>query len=192
MLGSRSATALATAWAVVRALGAEGFEALVRRTAEATGRVQAAVEEIPGSAVLGRPTGPLLALAADADAPECERVDPFMLVDAVRERGFLLQAQPACPQPDGTLVPRTAHLTMTAVSLEVVDELVAALIAGADAVRGVAPPSPDPTLVAQVAEQGLPDHLAGVMATLEALPREQSPVLLAQLLQAVIDPDRAG
>ena len=192
MLGSRSATALAAAWAVVRALGAEGFEALVQRTAEATDRVQAAVEEIPGSAVLGRPTGPLLALAADADVPEAERVDPFLLVDAVRERGFLLQAQPACPQPDGTLVPRTAHLTMTAVSLEVVDELVVALIAGADAVRGVAPPSPDPTLVAQVAEQGLPDHLAGVMATLEALPRDQSPVLLAQLLQAVIDPDRAG
>jgi len=125
-------------------------------------------------------------IEADPDV----RVDPFLLVDAVRARGFLLQAQPAFPQPDGTVVPRSAHLTLTPVTLDVAEELVAALAAGASAVRGRPTPRPDPTLVERGAVEGLPTELAPVMATLEALPREQSPALLAQLLAAVVDPDR--
>jgi glutamate/tyrosine decarboxylase-like PLP-dependent enzyme len=187
VLGSRSATALAAAWAVTQALGVSGYTELVARTAEATSRLRRVVEQIDGLRVLGTPTGPLLALTSAGE----RGVDPFLLVDEVRARGFLLQSQPAFTQPDGTVLPRSAHATITPVSLGVVDELGAAIAAAADQVRGARPPQPDLALVAQVAETGLPDRLAGVMATLEALPRDQAPALLAQLLAAVIDPDRS-
>lgn len=192
VLGSRSAVALAAAWAVVRALGSDGYRELVSATAEATAQVRAAIGGVHGLAVLGEPTGPLLALTADAGVDPREQVDPFLLVDAVRDRGFLLQAQPACPQPDGTVVPRSVHLTLTAVSGTIVDELGHALATAADAVRGAPAPVPDPALVADVAERGLPDRLAGVMATLEAVPQDDSPRLLTDLLAAVIDPDGAA
>lgn len=188
VLGSRSATALAAAWALTRALGHDGYAELVRRTAEATTRLRSVVERIEGLSVLGTPTGPLLALTSSGEGG----VDPFLLVDAVRARGFLLQAQPAFTQPDGSLLPRSAHATLTPVSLDIVDELGGAIAAAADEVRGVAPSQPDLALVAQVAETGLPDRLAGVMATLESLPRDQSPTLLARLLAAVIDPDASA
>jgi sphinganine-1-phosphate aldolase len=186
VLGSRSATALAAAWAVTRSLGADGYAELVSRTAQATTRLHSAVDDITGLSVLGAPTGPLLALGSQGE----DGVDPFLLVDAVRARGFLLQAQPAFTQPDGSRLPRSAHATLTPVSYDVVDDLIAAITAAAEEVRGVQPPPPDPALVAQVAQTGLPEQLAPVMATLEALPRDQSPTLLAQLLAAVIDPDR--
>lgn len=192
VLGSRSAVALAAAWAVVRALGSDGYRDLVQTTADATARLRDAIAGVPGLCVLGDPTGPLLALTADQRVEPRAKVDPFLLVDAVRDRGFLLQAQPACPQPDGTVVPRSAHLTLTAVSTTVVDELGSALVAAADAVRGAPAPTPDPALVTDVAEHGLPDRLAGVMATLEAVPRDASPQLLIDLLAAVVDPDGAA
>lgn len=190
VLGSRSAVGMAAAWAVVRTLGEDGYADLVTRTAQATDLVRSALRDVAGLRVLGDPVGPLLAVVADEEADPDVRVDPFLLVDAVRARGFLLQAQPAFPQPDGTVVPRSAHLTLTPVTLDVAEELVAALAAGASAVRGRPTPRPDPTLVERVAVEGLPTELAPVMATLEALPREQSPALLAQLLAAVVDPDR--
>lgn len=187
VLGSRSATALAAAWAVVQALGSAGYADLVAQTAAAAAELRSTIDRIDGLAVTGSPTGPLLAMSAVGESG----VDPFLLVDEVKARGFLLQAQPAAPQPDGTVLPRSAHATLTPVSSRIVGELGAAIADAADAVRGAPAPDPDLALVAQVAESGLPDRLAGVMATLEALPRDQAPALLAQLLAAVIDPDRS-
>jgi hypothetical protein len=95
-------------------------------------------------------------------------------------------------QQGGAPLPRTAHLTVTAVTGVVVDELVGALEAAADAVRGRAAATPDPSLAGRVLTEGLPDELAGVMATLEALPAEVVHPLLIQVLAAAIDPSRAG
>lgn len=189
VLGSRSATALAAAWAVTRTLGHEGYRELVDTTARATAGVRRAIEQIEGLAVLGDPAAGLLAVVADPSAAAEVQVDPFRLVDRVRERGFLLQAQPALDQHDGTRLPRSAHLTITPVTLDVLDELVEALHDGATAARGEPAPVPDPGLVEQVATHGLPDELAGVMATLEALDRQMAPAALTGLLAAAIDPD---
>lgn len=189
VLGSRSATALAAAWAVTQTLGTEGYAELVARTARATEQLATAVADIDGLAVYGTPDTALLALVADPAAPADARVDPFLLVDRVRESGFLLQAQPALTQPDGAVLPRSAHLTITPVTEDIADELAAALRSGAAATRGMPPPSPDPALVEQVARDGLPAELAPVMATLEALDRTTAPAALTALLAAVIDPD---
>ncbi len=109
----------------------------------------------------------------------------------MRRRGFLLQAQPALTQDDGTRLPRTAHLTVTPVTERVADELVQALRAGADEVRGMPPAAPDPTLAERVLAEGLPEDLAVVMATVEALPPEVKHPVLAQVLQGAVDPSRA-
>uniref|UniRef100_UPI003B3B6F3E pyridoxal phosphate-dependent decarboxylase family protein n=1 Tax=Pseudactinotalea sp. TaxID=1926260 RepID=UPI003B3B6F3E len=186
VLGSRSATALAAAWAVTQALGVGGYAELVGRTAEAARQLATRLERVDGLAITGSPAGPLLAVTAAGEGG----VDPFLLVDEVRARGFLLQAQPAYAQPDGTLLLRSAHATLTPVSLQVVDALGDAIAEAADVVRGIEPPTPDPALVARVAANGLPERLAGVMATLEAMPRDQAPAVLTHLLASVIDPDR--
>ncbi len=187
-LGTRSATAMAAAWAVVQVLGDEGYGELTGRIVAAWDVLRATVDGIPGLRVLGDPAPGLLALASTGDA--ATEVDPFHLVDEVRRRGFLLQAQPGFAQPDGTALPRTVHLTVTPVTTTVVDELAATLVAAAEAVRGQSPPEPDLGLVARVAASGLPDDLAVVMATLEALPAGIAEPALAAILQSVIDPDR--
>ncbi|SEE06781.1 pyridoxal phosphate-dependent decarboxylase family protein [Ruania alba] len=189
VLGSRSATSLAAAWAVTRALGTSGYAELVQQTAHATAAVRKALSGISGLSVVGRPAAALLAVAADPDRAPAHQVDPFALVDAVRRRGFLLQAQPAFRQEDGTTLPRTAHLTLTPVTDHVTRDLVAALRAGADEVRGLSPRPPDPDLVGRVAADGLPDEMAPVLATLEAMDSTAAPEALVGLLASVIDPD---
>ncbi|GEL97170.1 pyridoxal phosphate-dependent decarboxylase family protein [Cellulomonas terrae] len=190
ILGSRGAGAMAAAWAVLEVLGTQGLAELVAATRRATDRLVEAAGAVRGLRLVGTPTGPLLALAADDALPAAEQVDPFTLVDEVRRRGFLFQAQPAMVQPDGSVLPRTAHLTVTAVTHRVVEELVATLAAAADAVRGRPAAVPDPSLAGRVLTEGLPDELAGVMATLEALPGDVVHPLLIAVLAAAVDPAR--
>lgn len=192
MLGSRGVGSMAAAWAVLQVLGTDGLGELVAATRSATDVLVAAVAGIDGLRVVGDPTGPLVAVASDETADAGDRVDPFLLIDAVRRRGFLLQAQPAMVQADGSVLPRTAHLTVTPVTQRVVEELVAALGAAADEVRGRAPAAPDPSLAATVLSEGLPDDLAVVMATLEALPAELVRPLLVEVLAATVDPAQEG
>ncbi|MEZ5190137.1 MAG: aminotransferase class V-fold PLP-dependent enzyme [Schumannella sp.] len=137
ILGSKSAGPLAAAWAIVRALGREGFQDLADSCRRSTEALRAAVEGIEGLRVVGSPVGPLLAVAADdAAAPE-RRVDPHHWADAVRTRGWVLQLQPGAQQSDETALPPTTHLTITPVTEAGLPELVPALVAAADEVRGV-------------------------------------------------------
>jgi glutamate/tyrosine decarboxylase-like PLP-dependent enzyme len=186
-LGSKSATALAAAWAVTQALGVEGYRELTADIVEASRALRTVIDSIDGLRIVGSPVPGLLALASDGE----RGVDPFQLVDDMRGRGFVLQAQPGMVQPDGTRLPRTAHLTLTPVSRSVVDELGKALVAAASALRGQVAPRPDLSLVAAVAANGLPHAMAPVLATLEALPRAVAEPALAGILQAVVDPDRS-
>lgn len=190
MLGSRSATALAAAWAVSSALGTHGYAELVAQTAHAAHRVRSALGGIEGLRTVGDPCSALLALQADPTCPPARQIDPFRLVDAMRERGFLVQAQPGLQQRDGTHLPRSAHLTLTPVTATIVPQFLEALTASANQVRGRSAPAPDPALVERVADHGLPDHLAEVMSTLEAMDKAQAPSALISLLAAVIDPDQ--
>jgi len=210
LLGSKSAGALAAAWAIIRALGADGFAQLAARAARATAALRAAVAGIEGLRVVGVPTGPLLAVATDESVPPERRVDPHHWADRVRGAGWVLQQQPGLTQADGIRLPHTTHLTVTPVTETVLDELVAALVAAADAVRGV--PAVDPAqalgaLPAQLPERldsdaaaavlagiglgaggALPDAMAPLMALIEALPHPVAERLLTELLARTIAP----
>lgn len=148
LLGSRSASALAAAWAIVQRLGHDGFAALAARTRRATDALAAALRGIPGLRIVGAPSGPLLALAADRTLPASTRVDPHHWVDRVRSRGWHLQQQPGLVQPDGTRLPPTAHLTVTPVTETALPELLPALRQAADEVRGKLPTNPAAVLAA--------------------------------------------
>lgn len=197
MLGTRSATSLAAAWAIVQTLGTDGYAALTRRVVTATAAVVEAVERVEGLRVLGDRQGPLVAVAADTDLPPERRVDPLLWVAAVRERGFVLQGQPSLTQGDGTVVPHTAHLTITPVTEGLLDELVPALTAAADGVRGHALPSldalshtgiPDPVALADGARSGGDLDLTTILSLIEALPRAESARLLSAFLQRFTAP----
>jgi glutamate/tyrosine decarboxylase-like PLP-dependent enzyme len=197
VLGTRSATSLAAAWAVVQSLGDEGYAALTGRVVRATSAVVSAVEAIEGLRVIGDRMGPLVAVAADESVAAERRVDPLLWVAAVAGHGFVLQGQPSMTQADGTVVPHTAHLTITPVTEGLVDELAAALGDGADTVRGAVLPdlqafsgsgAPDPVVLADAARAGGDLDLTSVLALIEALPRGQSAQLLTAFLQRFMAP----
>jgi glutamate/tyrosine decarboxylase-like PLP-dependent enzyme len=213
MLGSKSAGALAASWAIIQALGSDGFGALAASCARSTRVLVDAVAGIEGLRVVGAPVGPLIAVAADESVPASRRVDPHHWADQVREHGWLLQSQPGLTQSDGTVLPRTTHLTITPVTERVLGELTTALVAAADEVRGVAGVSADdllatlPPLDAQpldsgsafallgamgLGDGGIPDRTAPLLALIEVLPAPLTERLLTELLARLVEPRSAG
>ncbi|PFG19705.1 pyridoxal phosphate-dependent decarboxylase family protein [Serinibacter salmoneus] len=139
LLGSRSAGPAAAAWAILRHLGRRGFEEISRGLAATTSSLAQALSEIEGLRIVGERVGPMIALAADEAVPAAQRVDPHRWADAMGRHGFAIQQQPGHRQADGTRLPHTAHLTITPVTTQVLEPLVAAAAAAAAEVRGAAP-----------------------------------------------------
>jgi glutamate/tyrosine decarboxylase-like PLP-dependent enzyme len=214
LLGSKSAGALAASWAIIQALGARGFAELAESCRRATRGLRDIVGDIEGLRVLGEPTGPLLAVAADDGVPAARSVDPHHWADRARRRGWVLQEQPGLMQADGTRLPHTTHLTITPVTEGRIDELEAALRGAADEARGVPPAdaaallSALPPGLADAGEldsatagrildgiglaggptPGLPDDQAPLLALVEALPRPLAERLLTELLARAVEP----
>ncbi|HLS00666.1 MAG TPA: aspartate aminotransferase family protein, partial [Beutenbergiaceae bacterium] len=181
ILGSRSVTALAASWAVISHLGTEGYRDAVKRIHNATVSLTDVINQIDGMRIVGNPFGPLLALGADDSC--AQPVDPFRLVDELKNHGFLAQAQPG-----HGILPRSAHLTLTPVSADLMDELSTALKTAADAVRGLGPAQPRMELLHSVLESGLPQEQAEIMATLEGLPVQVACPALIDLLGSIANP----
>ena len=139
MAGSKPAGPLAAAWSIAEALGEPGFAELTGRAARATAALHDTLDGIEGLRVMGDPTGPLLAVAADEGVSPERRVDPHHWADAAREAGWQLQLQPGLTQVDGTRLPHTTHLTVTPVTESVVAEIVGvARLRGRRGARGAA------------------------------------------------------
>lgn len=212
LLGSRSGGPLAAAWAITQVLGREGFATLAERARRATVALRDAVAGIDGLRVVGEPVGPLLAVACDDSVDARRRVDPHRWADAAAARGWVLQAQPAFLQPDGSRLPHTTHLTVTPVTESVLGELVPTLVAAADEVRGA--PRPDAadvlagtpradldsdTAAALLGTLGLDGSrigedgpgvgaMAPLLAAVEALPAPVAERLLTELLARLVEP----
>lgn len=137
LLGSRSASPLAAAWAITQHLGERGYAELADSIRRVALSVREAVDGIPGLRVMGDPVGPAIALVADAAAPPAEQVDPHRLADALMAHGWKIQHQPGLTQIDGVRIPHSAHLTLTPVLEQGIEEFTEALRAASDSVRGV-------------------------------------------------------
>ena len=84
--GARSAAPIATAWAVLRHLGWEGYVAIMRDVMATTVCVRDAIASLPPLALVGDPIGPVLACtSSDPDA-----VDIGGVGDAMDDRGWHL------------------------------------------------------------------------------------------------------
>lgn len=216
LLGSKSASPLAAAWAIAEHLGADGYAELTARTARSTAALLATVAGIRGLRVWGSPTGPAFAAIADDSVPAADRVDPHRLADRIAQRGFRLQHQPGFVQVDGTRLPASVHVTVTPVTESRLEELQLALTEAADHVRGRRPVSaalpaaamrmlgysgqrvPGPRaawLLLRLAGaggiargEGTGGDMAGLMALIERLPGPLAESLLVELLARASEP----
>lgn len=136
LLGSRSVSSTAAAWAIVHRLGAAGYQQLTASCASSAHAIEQAVRSIPGVKLWGNPTGPALAIVADTALPASEQVDPHHLADEMARHGFQIQHQPGLMQSNGVRLPHSAHITVTPVTERVLPELITALRDSAAAVRG--------------------------------------------------------
>ncbi len=66
MPGARSATGIATGWAVLTHLGIDGYTQLTRETMEAADAVRRGIDEIPEVHIVGDPVGPMFAIGSDS------------------------------------------------------------------------------------------------------------------------------
>jgi len=86
---SRTGGPIAAAWAILRYLGEEGFQKIVRESQEATARMLEGIASIPGIVVLGDPEMCMYTIASD-------EVSVFEMDDEMRARGWRLLPQFAC------------------------------------------------------------------------------------------------
>ena len=98
ILGSKSAGPLAAAWAIVQALGVDGFAELAASCVRSTAAVAARSTGSRDCASSATPVGPLLAVATDESVPAERRVDPHHWADAAA-RPRLGAAAAARPRP---------------------------------------------------------------------------------------------
>ncbi|MGW4693707.1 pyridoxal phosphate-dependent decarboxylase family protein [Kitasatospora cineracea] len=202
---SKGAGPLAGAWATLQALGADGYRELGRAALDATRRLVAGVGAIDGLRVLGTPDATLVAIGTDP-APGEHPLDLWELADESRGRGFFLQPQLSV---DG--LPASLHVTLTGVSGEGVDGLLAVLRDSVAAVRArgpVAPPAELLALLGQLDFTALDDasfaallpaagldlspgagtRMAGVNRLLDGLPPQLRDRLATRFLSALYSP----
>lgn len=215
LLGSRSVSSLAAAWAIIKRLGDAGYADLTASCVRSVRAITDAVDGIEGLRVWGNPTGPALAVVSDETVPPPRRVDPHHLADDMARRGILIQHQPGRRQPNGERLPHSAHLTVTPVTESLLDELIEALRESARVVRGRPRPRvgwqraalrglgyggtrvPGPEAawrilrIAGAAKLTTDDRLApgmaGLMALVEELPEPVAEALVTELLARVTE-----
>ncbi|WP_193598181.1 pyridoxal phosphate-dependent decarboxylase family protein [Microbacterium sp. YJN-G] len=213
LLGSRSASPLAAAWAITQHLGADGYAELTAAIHRVAVAVRDAVDGIPGLAVMGDPAGPAIALVADTAVLPAEQIDPHRLADELTTHGWRIQHQPGFTQADGVRMPPSAHLTLTPVLEHGVAEFTRALRAASDAVRGRPPARvrtlltgmrllgygeggrvPGPKAAWRLLRLAGADHvsaeqpMAALMALIEQLPAPVAETLLTELLARISEP----
>ena len=128
---------IAGTWAVVTAIGDEGYLRLAAQVFEAVDRIVAAVEAVPALRVVAPPESTLVALATD------DSCDPFTLTDEMVARGWYVQPQLSY---DGQ--PASVHLSVSAATLAGLDDFTTALGESVAAAQAAGPVAVDEGVVA--------------------------------------------
>jgi glutamate/tyrosine decarboxylase-like PLP-dependent enzyme len=106
--GAKPAAPIATAWAVLHALGRDGYVEIVRGLLDTVDRVRACVDGLDGVELVGDPIGPVLALRSDT-------VDLYAVGDVMDDRGWHVNRN---TDPPGL------HVMLSPAHANVVDDLV--------------------------------------------------------------------
>jgi sphinganine-1-phosphate aldolase len=109
--GARPAAPIATAWAVMTHLGADGYTEIVRDLMVTTAKVRGAVDGFDGIDIVGDPIGPVLAFASDT-------IDLAAVADVMDDRGWNLNRN---------TVPPGLHVMLSPAHGAVADALIADL-----------------------------------------------------------------
>jgi glutamate/tyrosine decarboxylase-like PLP-dependent enzyme len=137
MIGTRPGGPIATAWAALRSLGADGYKRLTEKAADAADRLRAGIAATPGLVLVGQSDSTIVSYTALG--PEVERsrftrgrgIDVYAIADRLEAKGWTVDRQHR---------PASIHLTVTANHASIVDEYIADLRAALAEVRA------DPTL----------------------------------------------
>ncbi len=106
--GAKPAAPIATAWAVMHALGRAGYVEVMRGLMATTATVRAAIDGLPGVDLVGDPVGPVLAMRS-------ESIDLAAVGDVMDDRGWHLNRN---------VDPPGLHVMLSPAHAAVVDELV--------------------------------------------------------------------
>jgi sphinganine-1-phosphate aldolase len=134
---TRSGGPIAGTWAVVTAIGDEGYLRLAAQVFEAVDRIVAAIEAVPALRVVAPPESTLVALATD------DSCDPFTLTDEMVARGWYVQPQLSY---DGQAA--SVHLSVSAATLAGLDDFTTALGESVAAAQAAGPVAVDEGVVA--------------------------------------------
>lgn len=115
MQSTKSAGPLAGAWAVLHALGDDGYLEIARRLLEAKERLVAGIRALPAYRVLGDPDLPLIAFTS-------KEKNVFQVIDAMNARGWYVQ-----PQLRMGAYPENIHLSVNPSNVPHTDALLADL-----------------------------------------------------------------
>jgi glutamate/tyrosine decarboxylase-like PLP-dependent enzyme len=140
MQSTKSGGPLAGAWAVVESLGDAGYLALARDVFTAVDRIVAGVATVAALRPVADPDSTLLALATDGSC------DAFTICDEMAARGWYVQ-----PQMSYAGQPPNLHLAVSAATLPLVDELLAALAESVAAAVAAGPVRVDAGVAAYLA-----------------------------------------
>jgi sphinganine-1-phosphate aldolase len=113
---TKSGGPLAAAWAVVRTIGDEGYDALTEQVLDGVDRLLAGLVEIPELHVVAAPDSTLVALETDGTC------DVFTIADEMLAAGWFVQPQLAFAGR-----PPTLHLTLSAATAPHVEEFLTVL-----------------------------------------------------------------
>ncbi len=137
MQSTRSGGPIAGTWAVVSAIGDEGYLRLAGEVFEAVDKIVAAIAAESALRVVVPPESTLVTLATDASC------DPFTLTDELVSRGWYVQPQLAF---DGQ--PASIHLSVSAATLQHLDDFTTALRESVAASQAAGPVAVDEGVVA--------------------------------------------
>lgn len=79
--GAKPAAPIATAWAVMKSLGREGYVEIMRDLMATTAKVRSTIEGLPGIELVGDPVGPVMAMRSDT-------IDLYAVADVMDARGW--------------------------------------------------------------------------------------------------------
>ena len=187
VLSTKSGGPMAGSWAILNFLGEEGYLRIVTEVQEATARLIAGINAIPGLRVLGRPAMCMFSFASD-------QINVYQLADEMHKRGWYLQGQFSTPY-----TPRSLHISVNHGTIHNVEPMLKDLKECVEIVRKSPPldsaairamvtqavQSPDLEAafgqLAQMAGIGgtdLPEEMATINEVMDALPDELANLLL--------------
>ena len=120
MLGTRSGAPIAGAWAALKTIGRDGYMNMAEAVMNATGRIQAGIESIPGLKIIAKPVMSVFSFTSD-------RHDIYRIGDELAKRGWNL---------DKLQFPAALHMTVSFDNTGHEDEFLEALRESVAAVEG--------------------------------------------------------